>query len=434
MAQRACVRILLQEEGTSRLLDEYLASRLRALDILPVFASPKAVAVAGFEAPVVLSASVLLGPDAAGPAHRVREMVPTDGYMAHFTIDSDYGDMEVISTELARMRIHELQAIRKLLEVSKSDLFAEGVKRSIEQPVDAVKNIAKDPVGSVKAVPKTVGHFFQKIGQSVGNAASNAKERMERGEESQAAAGIGNAARGIIGFETTKLECAKQLGVDPYTDNERLQQEIEKVSWVFFSGGLPLRIGAAAVSGGASMALTATKMVGLPDEIYSLTPSELAMRNQQALAAMGVPEDAIRRFLSNEALSITLRSSILRSLKALGTLKGSAAIAGVAANCETRRQVEFLNQALILLAKQQQSGKSACSSLEVVGRLPGAIDAAGVLQISAPVDYLSWTPEVAGFANRDDLIGRKPTLLLGGGATDRTRTELKALGWTLVTP
>ena len=52
-----------------------------------------------------------------------------------------------------------------------------------------MKNIVKDPVGSVKAVPKTVGHFFQKVGQSVENAASNAKDRSERGDESQAAAG-----------------------------------------------------------------------------------------------------------------------------------------------------------------------------------------------------------------------------------------------------
>lgn len=401
---------------------------------LPVFEPLRPIAVAGFEAPVILSATTLLGQDAVGPAHRVRESVPTDGYMAHFTIDSDYGDMQVIGAGLARVRIHELQAIRKLLEVSKSDLFAEGVKRSIEQPVAAVKNIAKDPVGSVKAAPRTVGHFFQKIGQSVGNAASNVKDRIESGEEGNAGAGIGNAAKGIIGFESAKLECAKQLGVDPYTDNERLQQEIEKVSWVFFSGGLPLRVGAAAISGGASLALTATKMVGLPDEVYSLTPPELALRNQQALAGMGVSEDVIRRFLSNEALSITLRCSIVRSLQTLGSLPGSAAVVEVAASCETRRQVEFLDQALILLARQQVSGKSKYSSLEIVGRVPGAIDAGGVLQVSAPVDYLSWTPEVAGFANRDDLIGRKPTLLLGGGATERTRAELKALGWTLATP
>ncbi len=401
---------------------------------LPVFRPLAPIVVAGFEAPVTLSASTLLGQDVAGPSHRVREQVPTDGYMAHFSIDSDFGDMEVISTELARVRIHELGAIRKLLEVSRSDLFAEGVRRSIEQPVDAVKNIAKDPVGSVRAVPRTVGHFFQRVGQTVGNAAANSRDRRERGEDSQVGANIGSAARGIIGFESARLECARQLGVDPYSDNERLQQEIDRVSWVFFSGGLPLRIGAMAISGGASVALTATKVVGLPDEIYSLTPSELALRNQQDLTVMGVPEDQIRRYLSNEALSITLRVSIIRSLKALGTLPGSAAVAEVAANCETRRQVEFLNQALILLARQQQSGKSRYSSLEVVGRLPGAIDQTGVLQISAPVDYVSWTPEVAEFAKREDLIGRKPTLLLGGGATERTRIELKALGWTLVTP
>ncbi len=401
---------------------------------LPVFRPLTPIAVEGFEAPVVLSASVLLGEDAVGPSHRVRESVPTDGYMAHFSIDSDFGDMQVVGTELARVRIHELAAIRKLLEVSRSDLFAEGMRRSIEQPVAAVKNIAKDPVGSVKAVPRTVGHFFQKIGQTVENAAANSRDRRERGEDSQVGAGIGSAAKGLIGFEAARLECARQLGVDPYSDNERLQQEIDRISWVFFSGGLPLRIGAMAISGGASMALTATKVVGLPDEIYSLTPSELALRNQQDLAVMGVPEDQIRRFLSNEALSITLRVSIIRSLKALGNLRGSAAVAEVAANCETRRQVEFLNQALILLARQQQSGKSRYSSLEVVGRLPGAIDETGVLQISAPVDYVSWTPEVAEFARREDLIGRKPTLLLGGGATERTRSELKALGWTLVTP
>lgn len=401
---------------------------------LPVFRPLTPIVVAGFEAPVILSATTLLGQDAAGPSHRVRESVPTDGYMAHFSIDSDFGDMQVVGTELARVRIHELGAIRKLLEVSRSDLFAEGVRRSIEQPVEAVKNIAQDPVGSVKAVPRTVGHFFQRIGQTVGNAAANSRDRRERGEDSQVGTNIGSAARGIIGFEAARLECARQLGVDPYSDNERLQQEIDRVSWVFFSGGLPLRIGAMAISGGASVALTATKVVGLPDEIYSLTPSELALRNQQDLAIMGVPEDQIRRFLSNEALSITLRVSIVRSLKALGTLRGSAAVAEVAANCETRRQVEFLNQALILLATRQQSGKSKYNSLEVAGRLPGAIDETGVLQISAPVDYVSWTPEVAEFAKRDDLIGRKPTLLLGGGATDRTRMELKTLGWTLVTP
>jgi hypothetical protein len=391
-------------------------------------------ALAGYELPAVLSAARLLGQTAAGPAYRVREQVLTDGYMAHFTIDSDYGEFQCIGTPQAQARIREMDAIGKLMAVSKSDLFAEAVKRSIEQPIDAVKNIVKNPVDSVKAVPKTVGHFFKKVGTSVGNAAANLRDRSEGGGESGTGTNFSGAAKGVIGFDSAKLECAKQLGVDPYTDNARLQDEIEKVAWVFFSGGLPLRIGAAVASGGASVALTATKVVGLPEEIYALTPGELNLRNQQAMEAMGVRESTVRKFLGNEALSITLRRSIIRSLQALGDVKGRAAVIEVAASCDMRRQVEFLDQALALLVQHHTSGQAACVALEVLGRLPGALDAAGVLHIPAPVDYLSWTLEVAEFAQRDDLVGRKPVLLLAGGASERTRSELATLGWTLAVP
>lgn len=403
------------------------------MPVPPVVPAARAVP-AGFEAPTVLSAAVLLGPDVAGPSHRVREQVPTDGYMAHFTIDSDFGEIECIGLSQTKARIHELGAIRKLVDVSKSDLFAEGVRRSLEQPVDAVKNIVKDPAGSVVAVPKTVGHFFKKVGRSVGNAASNAKEHSETGEKANTSANVARTTKGVIGFDSAKLACAKQLGVDPYTDNARLQSEIERVSWAFFAGGLPLRIGAAVASGGASMALTATKVVGLPDEIYSQTPSELALRNQQAMEAMGVAENVSRRFEFNEALSITLRRSIIRSLQALGEVKNRAAVIEVAANCEERRQAEFLDQALVFLVQRQQAGKSAYSALEVVGRLPCAVDSTGVLQVAAPVDFLSWTPDVAEFAHRDDLVGRKPLLLLGGEASPLARNQLGALGWTLAAP
>ena len=392
-------------------------------------------ATADYEIPIVLSAAQLLGPAVAGPAYRVREAVPTDGYMAHFTIDSDYGEFRCIGTPQALTRIREMDAIAKLMAVSKSDLFADALKRSIEQPIDAVKNIVTNPVASVKAVPKTVGHFFRKVGAAVENAATSARDRMAGDDDdTDTAASLSRATKGVIGFDKAKLDCAKQLGVDPYTDNARLQQEIEKVSWAFFAGGLPLRVGAAVASGGASMALTATKTVGLPDEIYALTPSELALRNQQAMEAMGVATAVGRKFASSEALSITLRRSIIRSLQALGDVPGCAAIIGVAADCDSRRQVEFLEQALGLLLRHHASDPSACTALEVIGRLPAAVDASGLLQIPAPVDFLSWTQGVAEFAHRDDLLGRKPVLLLAGGTSERSRAELATLGWTVAAP
>ena len=126
---------------------------------------------------VTLRASELLAPDLLrGPSYRVRELVETDGFMAHFLIDSDFGTFEAAGVPQAKQRIIEIEAIKTLVETSKGDLFAEGLKRSVEQPIDAVKNIVKNPVESVKEAPKTVVHFFSKVGSAIGRTTTKIKE------------------------------------------------------------------------------------------------------------------------------------------------------------------------------------------------------------------------------------------------------------------
>jgi len=191
-----------------------------------------------WETPPVFHASKILPAEMqAGPHFRVRELAPSDGYLIHFTIDSDYGTFHCAGLRELNQRVGEIAAIAKLVEVSKSDLFAEGLKRSIEKPIDAVKNIVKDPEESLKQAPKTVGHFFSKVGSSIGNAAKRigksieeAKENGEPGKAVETAGrNLGHAAMSVAGFDQAKLDTARQLGVDPYSDNPRLQEEIDKV-------------------------------------------------------------------------------------------------------------------------------------------------------------------------------------------------------------
>lgn len=396
----------------------------------------------GREPAAILRASQALPADLrVGPLHRVREQVMTDGYMAYFIVDSQFGTFECMGREQLKTCVKEIEAIAKLSEVSRSELFAEGLKRSLEQPVDAVKNIAKDPVGTVKKVPQTVGHFFKKVGRSVGNAAKAIQQEEEDGsagrtaeETKQVNQKLGDAGRSIIGYDHAKLDCARQLDVDPYTDNPRLREEMDKVAWVFFSGGLPLRVGTAMASGGASVALTSTKLVGLPDEVYALTPSELNFRNQQAMTALLVPEAVQMQFNNNEALSLTLRRSIVRSLEALNSASGRAAVLELAAGCETRGQARFLEQSLRLLASRQGTGPAQIREIRVIGRLLGAVEANGAFLLPTPVDHVSWTNQVADFARRDDLTGLKPILLLPGTLSPLAEKELTSLGWTWVKP
>ncbi|GAA5125627.1 hypothetical protein JIN84_14440 [Luteolibacter yonseiensis] len=395
------------------------------------------------ETGVMLQAASLLDAGTLrGSSYRVRDQVPTDGYMAYFTIDSDYATLTAVGVPQARRRIVEAEAIRRLVETSKGDLFAEGMKRSVEQPIEAVKNIVKHPVDSLKAAPATVGHFFSKMGSAIGRAGGRLKDQSEEisaspdeeGREAvtaEAGRGIGEAARNAVGFDKAKLATAKQLGVDPYSDNARLQEEMDKVTWAFFAGGLPLRIGAAVASAGVAVA--ATNMVGVPEDTYALTQSELAFRDGRSLAAMGISDEDIKTFqVGRGPLSTTRRHLITLALEAMPKAGGRGNAVLLANACETPEQVDFLVGALQILAARQRSGAADYVELKVIGRLPGAVTAAGELEVPAPVDQVTWTEQVAGAANRDDL-GAMPKVLVHTGKLSQAATAgFMKSGWKLV--
>jgi hypothetical protein len=383
---------------------------------------------AAYETAVILKASDLLPAEQLqGSCHRVREQVATDGFMAHFEIDTDFGTFEAVGVPQVRNRIVETEAIRKLVNTSKSDLFAEGMKRSIEQPIDAVKNIVTRPVESVKQAPKTVGHFFSKVGASIGRGVEKVKKENEEGK-TPSAEKVGSVAKNAAGFDKAKLDTARQLGVDPYSDNARLQEEMDKVTWAFFAGGLPLRIGAAVASAGVT--LTATNMVGVPEETYALTQAELALRDSRSLQAMGLKEQDIKDFQIQPNLSTTRRHRIVKSLETFAKTAGRGRIILLANSCETPGQADFLIAALDMLVGRQRSGAAEYKELQVLGRLPGAITATGTLEVPAPVDHVTWTEQVAGFAQRDDLGTSPKTLIHTGRLSGQTSAGFKAVGWT----
>jgi hypothetical protein len=405
--------------------------RIPALAALAFLQCASAQADSSYESGVLLNASDLLPADLLrGESHRVRDHVATDGYLAHFEIDSDYGTFDAIGVPQAKSRIAEIQAIKKLVETSKGDLFAEGLRRSIEQPIDAVKNIVTHPVESVKKAPATVGHFFTKVGSAIGRAGGKVKDSIENEGPPPTGGEIGRSARDAAGFDKAKLDTARQLGIDPYSDNARLQEEMDKVTWAFFAGGLPLRVGAAVASAGVAVA--ATNMIGIPDDTYALTQSELAFRDGRSLAAMGISDEDIKTFQLYGPLSSTRRHRIVLALEALPEAKGRDLIIRQVNALETPEQVDFLIAALSILADRQRSGAASYTSLAVLGRLPGAIRSNGELHVPAPVDHVTWTEEVAHFAGRDDL-GTAPKVLLHTGKISQAAAHgITAAGWKLV--
>lgn len=392
------------------------------------------VPLAAYEEPRLFNASEIIPAYlVAGPHHRVRDLAQGDGYLIEFVIDSDYGTYECVGTGELQRRVDEIRAISTLVAVSKSDLFAEGMKKSIEAPINAVKNIVGDPGGAVKQVPKSVGHFFGKVGSGIGNVARKAgekKDETESPEPKNVGKGIGKVIRNVAGFDKAKLECARQLGVDPYTDNARLQEEMEKVTWAFFAGGLPLKIGVSVASSGTSRALSATEFVGLPDDLYRLTASEIDFQDRQTLNHLGITPERIDALFANPNLTLSLRHRMVEMIaKFSGSGRGDLVF--LMEECDSTWRGHFLADIFHLLHVRQQT--QAYASFGVYGRLAVALTSDGVLEIPAPVDYVSWTEPVAAFATRDDILSvARRRLILQGNLSPKTKRQLDAAGWDVI--
>ncbi len=387
----------------------------------------------------VFQASKILPPEMLqSDLHRVRESCPTDGFMIHFTVDSDFGQIDCLGVSELEERLNELRAIKVLVETSKTDLFAEGLKKSVEAPIDAVKNIADDPGGAVKKAPATVGHFFKKVGSSISHGAEKVQDKWENRDPDQetdemlteTGKGLGRSAKSIAGFDKAKLDCARKLSVDPYTDNQLLQDEIEKVTWAFFAGGLPLRLGTAAVSGGASMALTATKTVGLPDDIYDITPGELLLRDREAMTAMGANNQLIEQVFLNTNFSVAKRHGLVEALAALPAGPAQIKMLKVAASCTSREQAGFFYQSVVRLAKRHLTKPFV--SLTSVGRLPAGKEADGSVEIQAPADYISMTPRLLEFLQLANATPQSYRAVITGRLSPAAKVGFEAFSWQVI--
>ncbi len=369
--------------------------------LLSLLANPSLPA---FETAGMFRASDILPPPLlAGSHHRVRDYAEADGYLIHFTVDSDFGVYPCAGASELRRRIAEIDAIGELVTVSKGDLFAEGLRESVETPIEAVKNIAENPRGAIRQVPHSVGHFFSKVGSGIGNAArkaGNKKSGEAPPDPEQFRRGGGQTIRSAAGFDKAKLECARQLGVDPYTDNARLQEEMEKVAWAFFAGGLPLRVGVSLAAGGASRAISATEFVGLPDDLYQTTPAELDYQDRNALKDIGIPAARIDALFENAVLPRSVRHPMVGFLAECDAPGRGEFVEQIIA-CDSVWRAHFLNEALKILRWRHR--QDAYSGWSVHDRLVVGITRDGAVEIPAPVDYLLWTAEVAEFAYRERL-------------------------------
>ena len=380
-----------------------------------------------YENPPVLPANYLLPPDMlAGPLFKVDERVPTDGYMGHFTLSSSLGTFQVVGRGLLRIRIAELPAIQQLNQMNQTEVFLSGMANAAAKPVESAINIVTNPVQTVESIPSGLSSFFGRVemgAESIYQAASNSSTSSQQKVE-QTATRVGDVTITALGFEQTRRELAKQLRVDPYTTNPVLAEKLTNTAWVAFSGRVGVNALVAAVVP-MSTVMSATSFTS--DLVYDTPKADLILLGKKKMIGMGANEALADVVLKNRWYSISVLAELLTGLEQLRGVAGRPRILALAATVEKEEEARFLTASVQMLARLNVTGvplAELAARRTVVGITPS-----GGIVVPAPVDYLSWTEQIGGFASRRDLLAPRRSVWISGHMSARAQQGFSELGW-----
>jgi len=384
-------------------------------------------AQSGFETEPVLKAKDLVAPELLkGPHFTVDDRVPVKGFLAYFTIRSDYGTFEAHGIHMFQIRVKEVYALAQLDDMSKTKEFTEAAGRAIARPVTSTVHMLVDPVETIEGFPGGVTRLWDRIklgSEKVAEAATapGASGGQKVADVSERVGGITVTA---LGYEKERRDLAKGLGVDPYTTNPVLSKKLSDMAWVAFSGRFGIQA-AMSVLVPYSMAMSAVTITNTT--VYDTPQGDLINKDQAIFAETGASEAQVQALMKNKQYSLSVLTALAQGLQRLQGVNGLASIVDFAAAAKTQDETRFVAGSVNILARYHESVAPIAVTTApgpIIGRTTN-----GTLVIPAAVDYVAWTERTSRMAQRDDFKAPDRTTWLSGQMSIRARKEFTARGW-----
>jgi hypothetical protein len=386
---------------------------------------------ADYEGPISFQASKILPAKLIkGPHYKIAEDVKAESFFQEFRIASDYGEMVAEGRTVLSTRLTEVDALARLSEVSKTEVFAKAAGGAVLNVGKGVAAVVQDPGATVKGVGGGIKRMGVNLGRKGKRAAESATsddkkpEGEQKSTEEKAAAAAGSAASSVLGINKSARKWAQELGVDPYSTNPILHKALVEIGKIDSAGSIVTKV----VVPIPMVVSTTAKVGGL---VWSADPEELRKRNEASLAALGASKDVAGRFFRNGNYTITGQTRFIEALSA-AKAKGSADYVDAAADAGDEREALFFVESAELLAGLHKTSP-VTAILEDSRALVARSGRAAIALL--PFDTVRWTEnlsksatEIAGRA-RAELGAQLLEIRLSGQVTPGAKQGLGAACW-----
>lgn len=381
--------------------------------------------LAEFEKPRILKAQSFLQPEILeGEHYTISEQVHNDGLLNHYDVNSSFGNFKVISTSSLHVLVQEIEAIASMKKIETDDTVIEALKQSGKNTVEGVKNLVNDPKGTFESAAAGVGSLFNRAKGTVG-------KRETTGAED-------NKVAQLVGFSKSKGQIATKFNVNMYSRNEVLQEELDRLAWADYLGGLGVGVATSAVPGVGGVLLTTSGTARLLNEAINTTPaSELWLQNKNKLRGMGMNEDTIELFLNNPVFSPALQTVMVEALYSMHGTDNLELYLKVALQAGDPVMAKIVTETAVLTAGYHKH-IAPLKHISPIARLARAEKNDGTIVVVLPSDHIIWSEKV------DDLIrslteeiraskGAGLEVWVAGDFSSMARSKLDGMGWKVHT-
>jgi len=378
----------------------------------------------GFEQKAELKASNLLSPDLLkSDLYTVDEAVINDGLLNHFTVRSRFGVYRAESTQAAIQLLHEIRAIAVMKKIETKDTAVDSVVQSGKNAVAAISDLAAEPAATLEGAASGVSSLFNRATQVVG------KRKTTDAED--------NKLEQFIGKTKSKGDIASKFGVSVYSLNPVLQEELDRLAWADYLGGIGVGLAQSAIPGVGGLVLSTSGTARLLNEVINNTPaSELWVRNKNKLAAMKIDADTIELYLNNPSFTPALQTLMVEALESMQGVDNRGLFIKISLQANTHKTARILTEVTTMTAGFHKNVEPL-KSLAPFGRILYATTSKGTAVFTFPADHVLWSDKVADVAgwlltptgNTAKPAGMQMWIL--GDFSRKAQQELQAIGWEL---